>query len=66
MALKKSSPFKTTLVVECPGAGRIAYVSPRKAFVEGEYEVVNSRLESGGGEMLVETAVRLLKELKPR
>lgn len=66
MALKKSSPFKTTLVVECPGAGRIGYVPARKAFVEGEYEVVNSRLECGGGEVLVESAVCLLKELKPR
>ena len=66
MTLKKASPFKTTLVVERPGAHRICYVPTRKAFVEGDYEVVNSRLESGGGEMLVETALRLLKELKPR
>ena len=64
MTLKKASPFKTTLVVERPGASRICYVPTRKAFVEGDYEVVNSRLESGGGEMLVENALRLLKELK--
>jgi len=30
----------------------------------GSYEVVNSRVQSGGREMLVEAAARLLKELK--
>ena len=40
------------------------YVPTRKAFAEGSYETVNSRVQPGGGEMLVETAARLLKELK--
>ena len=64
LAIKRASPFETTLVVElahdAPG-----YVPTRKAFTEGSYETVNSRIEPGGGELLVETAVRLLKELKP-
>ncbi|MCX5654441.1 MAG: neutral/alkaline non-lysosomal ceramidase N-terminal domain-containing protein [Planctomycetota bacterium] len=62
LAVKRASPFATTLVVElsndCP-----EYVPTRKAFAEGSYETVNSQIAPGGGEMLVETAVRLLKSL---
>ncbi|UCD27803.1 MAG: neutral/alkaline non-lysosomal ceramidase N-terminal domain-containing protein [Planctomycetota bacterium] len=62
LAIKKASPFKNTLVIElandAPG-----YIPTQKAFAEGSYETVNSRIRSGGGEMMVETAVRLLKEL---
>jgi neutral ceramidase len=62
LAIKKASPFATTLVVELcndtPG-----YVPTAKAFKEGSYETVNSRVQSGGGEKLVEAATRLLKEL---
>lgn len=64
LAIKKASPFANTLVVElsqdCPD-----YVPTRKAFAEGSYEVVCSWIEPGGGEMLVDSAVRLLKQLKP-
>lgn len=63
LAIKKASPFATTLVIElandAPG-----YVPTRKAFAEGSYETVNSRIRSGGGEMAVEAAVRLLRQLK--
>jgi neutral ceramidase len=34
-----------------------------KAFKEGSYETVNSRIQPGGGEKLVEAAARLLKDL---
>ncbi len=62
LAIKKDSPFKTTVVLElCNDAP--GYVPTRKAFAEGSYETVNSRIESGGGEMLVEAAARLLREL---
>jgi hypothetical protein len=64
LAIKQASPFKTTLVVElandCP-----AYVPTKKAFAEGSYEIVNSRVASGGGEKLAELAISLLKELAP-
>ena len=33
------------------------------AFAQGAYEVENSRVAPGGGERLVDEAVRLLKEL---
>ena len=65
MAIKAASPFKNTLVIELCN-DNIAYVPTQKAFAEGSYEVVNSRVAPGGGEILVETAVRLLKELKNR
>ena len=63
LAIKQSSPFRNTLVVELCN-NDIGYIPTKKAFVEGSYEVVNSRVQSGGGEMLVEASVRLLKELK--
>jgi hypothetical protein len=62
LAIKKASPFATTLVVELcqdsPG-----YIPTKKAFAEGSYETVNSRVAPGGGEMMAEAAIRLLKEL---
>jgi hypothetical protein len=62
LAIKKASPFAVTLVVElCNDAP--GYVPTVKAFKEGSYETVNSRVQSGGGEKLVEAAARLLKEL---
>lgn len=62
LAIKAASPFKTTLVIELANDDP-AYIPTRKAFAEGSYETVNSRVEAGSGEQLVETAVRLLKEL---
>ncbi len=62
LAIKKASPFATTLVIELcqdsPG-----YIPTKKAFAEGSYETVNSRITPGGGEMMAEEAIRLLKEL---
>lgn len=63
LAIKKASPFPLTLVIElcqdCPG-----YIPTTKAFAEGSYETVNSRIAPGGGEQMAETAIRLLKELQ--
>ena len=42
-----------------------SYIPTKKAFAEGSYETVNSRVAPGGGEMMVEAAVRLLGQLKP-
>lgn len=64
LAIKQASPFPNTLVVELCNDD-IGYVPTRKAFAEGSYEVVNSRLQCGGGEQLVDAALRLLRELKP-
>jgi hypothetical protein len=62
LAIKKASPFKTTLVVELTNASP-NYVPTLKAVAEGSYEVVNSRVAPGGGEMLVEAALRLLNRV---
>ena len=62
LAIKRASPFETTLVIElCQDAP--GYIPSKKAFVEGSYETVNSRIAPGGGEMMAEAAIRLLKEL---
>jgi hypothetical protein len=61
--IKQHSPFKTTIVIELcndsPG-----YIPTKKAFGEGSYETVNSRVKPGGGEQMAELAVDLLKQLK--
>jgi hypothetical protein len=65
LAIKKASPFPITMVVELANDAP-DYVPTRKAFVEGSYEVVNSRVQPGGGEKIAETAIRLLDQLKPQ
>jgi neutral ceramidase len=64
LAIKKASPFKRTLVIEICN-DRPSYVPTLKAFAEGSYEVTNARVKPGAGEMLVDTAVKLLHQLKP-
>jgi len=61
MAIRKQSPFRNTLIVELANDS-IGYVPTKRAFAEGSYEVVNSRVQPGGGEKLVETAVHLLRD----
>ncbi len=62
MAIKRASPFRTTLVIELTN-DTPAYIPTTKAFGEGSYETVNSRIQPGGGEEMAATATRLLKEL---
>ena len=62
LAIKRASPFKTTLVVElCNDAP--GYIPTRKAFAEGSYETVNSRIRPGGGEAMAGVAIALLQQL---
>jgi len=62
LAIKQASPFATTLVIElCQDAP--GHIPTEKAFTEGSYETVNSRIAPGGGEKMTQTAIRLLKEL---
>ena len=62
LAIKQASPFRTTMVVELCGAVETIYVPHRAAYAGGSYEVTNSNLKPGGGEILVEAAVSLLRE----
>jgi hypothetical protein len=64
MAIKKRSPFRNTLVISLANDVDF-YVPTRKAFAEGGYEVCTSPMKPGGGEILVDAAVKLLQELKP-
>ncbi len=64
LAIKQASPFATTLVIElCQDAP--GYIPTRKAFAEGSYETVNSRVAPGGGERMAEAAIELLARLAP-
>jgi neutral ceramidase len=63
LSIKAASPFKTTLVIELSNES-VAYIPTKQAFLEGSYEVTNSRVERGTGEKLAEAAIGLLKELK--
>jgi len=62
LALKKASPFKHTFIAELAN-GSIGYIPNRAAYPEGKYEIVSARCAEGSGEMLVETVVKMLKEL---
>jgi len=62
LAIKSASPFKKTIVMSLCN-DRLGYVPTKKASTEGSYEVTNARVKPGGGEMLVEAAVKFLKQL---
>ncbi len=62
LAIKRASPFRTTLVVELCNCVETIYVPPRVAYAGGSYEVTNSAVQPGAGELLAETAVRLLRD----
>jgi neutral ceramidase len=61
LAIKRGSPYRTTMVIELSSCVETFYVPTRAAFAGGGYEVTNSTLKPGGGEMLVEEALRLLR-----
>ena len=63
LAIKQASLFRTTLVIELSGAVETVYVPTRAAHAGGSYEVTNSTVEAGSGEMLVEAALKLLGEM---
>jgi len=62
LAIKQGSPFRTTLVLELSNSVETIYVPTRAAYAGGSYEVTNSATAPGSGEMLVETALVLLRE----
>lgn len=66
MAIKQGSPFRTTLVIELSNCVETIYIPNRAAYAGGSYEVTNSALQAGSGELLVETALSLLKEAAAR
>lgn len=65
LALKEKSPFRNTLILTLANSHEDC-IPLRKAYTEGSYEIVYSLVESGGGEMLVETALSLLNGIKEK
>ena len=63
LAIKRASPFRTTLVVELSNCAETMYVPTRAAYAGGGYEVTHSAVMPGSGEMLVEAALRLLRDV---
>jgi hypothetical protein len=59
LAVKQDSPFALTAVAELAN-GSVGYVPSRRAYAQGNYEVVSARCAEGSGEMLVSAAVELL------
>lgn len=62
LAIKQASPFRTTLVIELANNVETIYIPHRGAYAGGSYEVTNSNVQPGSGEILVESALRLLRE----
>jgi len=62
LVIKQASPFKTTLIIELSNCVETIYIPTRAAYVGGSYEVTNSTVQPGSGELLVETALKLLQE----
>ena len=62
LAIKRGSPFKRTIIAELAN-GAIGYIPTRRAYGEGNYEVVSTRVAEGSGELLVDSALRQLRRL---
>lgn len=62
LSIKQASPFRTTIVIELTNAVETIYIPHRAAYAGGGYEVTNSAVEPGAGEMLVEAALTLLRQ----
>jgi neutral ceramidase len=62
LAIKQDSPFPRTIIAELAN-GSIGYIPARRAYAQGNYEVISARCAEGSGERLVDAATRLLKDL---
>lgn len=62
LAIKQDSPFSQTIIAELAN-GMVGYVPSRRAYAQGNYEVVSARCAEGSGELMVDAAVKMLKEL---
>ncbi|HTG44973.1 MAG TPA: hypothetical protein VK633_10625, partial [Verrucomicrobiae bacterium] len=62
LSIKAGSPFRQTIIAELAN-GSIGYIPTRRAYSEGNYEVVSARCAEGSGELLVSSALRQLRKL---
>ena len=63
LRIKQDSPFRNTIIAELAN-GSIGYVPSRRAYAQGNYEVVSARCAAGSGERLTDAAIKLLNDLK--
>jgi hypothetical protein len=61
LAIKTASPFRQTMIAELAN-GSIGYIPTRVAYPQGNYEVISARCAAGSGELLVDAAVKQLRE----
>jgi hypothetical protein len=64
LAIKEASLFPYTIVASLANDA-IGYVPNRDAYPQGAYEVLNARGGPGSGELLVDAAMRMLREMYP-
>ena len=62
LTIKQDSPFPHTIIAELAN-GAVGYIPSRRAYGQGNYEVVCSPVAAGSGEILVDAAVTLLKKM---
>ncbi len=63
--IKSRSPYPYTIITELTNA-TLGYMPDRKAYMEGAYEVLVSRVAPGAAETLAENVLRILNELKKK
>ncbi|OAI54541.1 hypothetical protein AYO47_02775 [Planctomyces sp. SCGC AG-212-M04] len=61
MTIRRASPFVCTGIAELAN-GSVGYIPNRVAYPQGAYEVLSTRVAAGSGEVLVDTALELLRE----
>lgn len=62
LQLKEDSPFPLTILAELAN-GALVYIPNRVAYEEGNYEATAARLPQGGGEALIDSALKQLLAL---
>ncbi len=62
ITIRQGSPFVCTAIAELAN-GSIGYIPNRVAYPQGNYEVNSARCAAGSGELLVDTALEMLREL---
>ncbi|MEO8269523.1 MAG: neutral/alkaline non-lysosomal ceramidase N-terminal domain-containing protein [Aureliella sp.] len=60
--IRRGSPYPLTAVAELAN-GCVGYVPNRVAYPQGEYEVISARVAEGSGELLVDTALDMLRSM---
>jgi neutral ceramidase len=62
LEIQKQSPYPYTFIVAQPD-DVMHYIPTKLAFSQGGYETANSRIAPGGGELIAQKAVELLRQL---